>query len=155
RLRRDIENRLYAETLIPEARGDVLRLLESSDKVLNKMTETLISFSDERPLIVEEIKNKYLELTDISMKAVESMEMAIRSYLRDINAVRDHVNKVYMYEKESDQITTMIKKDIFSMNIDLSQKLHMRHFVICVEEIADEAEDVCDMLAIFTIKRSI
>jgi len=32
-LRRDVETRMYSETLIPEARGDVLGLLETIDEV--------------------------------------------------------------------------------------------------------------------------
>ena len=43
-LRRTIETKLYLHTLIPEHRGDVLGLLESSDKVLNLLTETLKQF---------------------------------------------------------------------------------------------------------------
>src|SRR4030042_57282 len=39
--RRAIETRLYSETLIPESRGDVLGLLESIDRVLNRIAETL------------------------------------------------------------------------------------------------------------------
>ncbi|HQI49962.1 MAG TPA: DUF47 family protein, partial [bacterium] len=37
-LRREIESKLYLRTLIPESRGDVLGLMESSDKVLNQTT---------------------------------------------------------------------------------------------------------------------
>ncbi len=36
-LRRMIESKLYEHTLIPESRGDVLGLLESTDTVLNTM----------------------------------------------------------------------------------------------------------------------
>jgi hypothetical protein len=41
------------------------------------------------------------------------------------------------------------------MNIDLSWKVHMRYFAYHIETISDEAEDVCDRLAIATIKRSL
>ena len=50
-LRREIENELYAHTLIPEWRGDVLGLLESTDRVLNRLSKTLLNFSIEQPVI--------------------------------------------------------------------------------------------------------
>ena len=154
-LRRKIERRLYTETLIPESRGDVLGLLESCDKVLNKTAETLHQFSVEIPFILPEVKNYYLELTDISISALEEMVAAVRSYFTDIIQVRDHINKVQLYESESDKIAEKIKRIVFRSDIQLSQKMHMRYFALHIESIADEAEDVCDRLSIAAVKRFI
>ncbi len=154
-LRRKIEKRLYTETLIPESRGDVLGLLEACDKVLNKTAETLHQFSVEIPFILPEVKNYYLELTDISVSALEEMVAAVRSYFTDINQVRDHINKVQLYESESDKIAEKIKRIVFRSDIRLSQKMHMRYFALHIESIADEAEDVCDRLSIAAVKRFI
>ncbi len=154
-LRRKIEKRLYTETLIPESRGDVLGLLEACDKVLNKTAETLHQFSVEIPYILPEVKNYYLELTDISVSALEEMVAAVRSYFADINQVRDHINKVQLYESESDKIAEKIKRIVFRSDIRLSQKMHMRYFALHIESIADEAEDVCDRLSIAAVKRFI
>ncbi len=154
-LRRKIERRLYTETLIPESRGDVLGLLEACDKVLNKTAETLHQFSVEIPFILPEVKNYYLELADISVSALEEMVAAVRSYFTDINLVRDHINKVQLYESESDKIAEKIKRIVFRSDIRLSQKMHMRYFALHIESIADEAEDVCDRLSIAAVKRFI
>ncbi len=154
-LRRKIEKRLYTETLIPESRGDVLGLLEACDKVLNKTAETLHQFSVEIPFILPEVKNFYIELTDISVSALEEMVAAVRSYFTDINHVRDHINKVQLYESESDKIAEKIKRIVFRSDIRLSQKMHMRYFALHIESIADEAEDVCDRLSIAAVKRFI
>jgi len=154
-LRRKIEKRLYTETLIPESRGDVLGLLEACDKVLNKTAETLHQFSVELPFILPEVKNFYIELTDISVSALEEMVAAVRSYFTDINHVRDHINKVQLYESESDKIAEKIKRIVFRSDIRLSQKMHMRYFALHIESIADEAEDVCDRLSIAAVKRFI
>ena len=152
-LRRQIESSLYEHTLIPESRGDVLGLLESTDAVLNTMDETLMQFSVEIPELIPELHQMYIELAEISTAAVESMVLAIRSYFRDLNAVRDHINKVQFYENESDKIARKIKRIVFRKDLRLSHKIHMRYFAYHIENIADEAEDVTDRLAIATIKR--
>ncbi|GAB4338908.1 MAG: TIGR00153 family protein [Calditrichia bacterium] len=154
-LRRDIENKLYLHTLIPESRGDVLGLLESTDKVLNLTSETLLQFSVEVPDILEELHPLYRDLAQTIASAVECMVMAIRAYFRDLAAVRDHVSKVSFHESESDKIAEKIKRTVFSKDIELSRKIHMRYFAYHIERIADEAEDVCDRLSIATIKRYI
>lgn len=154
-LRRDIENKLYTHTLIPESRGDVLGLLESTDQVLNTTAETLLQFSVEIPDILPDLHKMYLELTDASVSAVEAMVMAIRSYFKEPMAVRHHIGKVQFYEKESDKIAETIKRIVFRKDIQLCHKFHMRYFAYHIESIADEAEDVCDRLAIAAIKRSL
>jgi predicted phosphate transport protein (TIGR00153 family) len=152
-LRREIENKLYVHTLIPESRGDVLVLLESSDEVLNRLAKTLLNFSIENPDIPEEFKTLYLDLAQASSSAVESMVKAVRTYFRELQSVRDYINKAQFYEKESDKIAEKIKRMVFNKDGDLSWKAHMRVFAHHIELIADDAEDVCDRLAIATAKR--
>ena len=50
-LRRSIERQLYSQTLIPDARGDVLGLLENLDNITNLIEGTLWAFSIENPII--------------------------------------------------------------------------------------------------------
>ncbi len=152
-LRRDIENKLYAHTLIPESRGDVLGLLESSDRVLNKIAEILLQFSIETPAIPDDLHSLFMELSSTSVSSVEAMVMAIRSYFKNLPAVRDQTNKVLFYEKESDKIAEKIQRIVFKKDMELSKKMHINHFVNNIEKFADRAEDVCDRLEIATIKR--
>lgn len=155
KLRRTIENKLYTQTLIPEARGDVLGLLESTDRVLNLAQEALHHFSIENPELPKELNQSYIELTEASIMAMENLVIAIRAYFHDISSVKDHINKVLFYEKESDKLGRKIKDKIFDSDIDLSRKIHLRYFIDKLEKIADSAEDTCDRLAIATIKRSV
>jgi len=154
-LRRSIETKLYEQTLIPESRGDVLGLLEGVDRVLDRTANTLHQFSVETPFILPTIKPLFLDLTDASMSALETMTNGVRAYFRDLQSVRDHISKVQFYESESDSIFEKLIRTVFGTNIHLSEKIHMRYFATQIEKIADEAEDVCDRLAIATIKRHV
>lgn len=153
-LRRTIETKLYMHTLIPEQRGDVLGLLESTDKVLNSCKEVLFQFSVEKPQISEDLKSDYIDLADTSVSSVECMIGAVRSYFSEFRMVRDNINKALFFEKESDKLADKLKRDIFAKeNLDLSVKMHVRYFVYHIDKIADAAEDVCDRLSIAVIKR--
>ncbi len=155
KLRRDIESALYTETLIPESRGDVLGLLEACDRVLNMTAETLNQFYTELPFFLPEVKEQYINLSEVCMTAVDQMVAAVRAYFKDIVNVRDYIRKVQLSESESDKIARKIKHTVFRTDIQLSQKMHMRYFALHIELIADEAEDVCDRLSIAAIKRSL
>ncbi|HQG44062.1 MAG TPA: DUF47 family protein [bacterium] len=154
-LRREIESKLYLRTLIPESRGDVLGLMESSDKVLNQTTEILLQFSVESPVIPEDLHPIVLDIADYAVHACEGMVKAIRAYFRDLASVRDHVNQVLFYRKETNKSAEKFKRAVFSRELRLSHKIHLRYFAYHIELIAEEAEDVCDRLSIATIKRSI
>lgn len=154
-LRRDIETKLYVQTLIPELRGDVLSLLEHVDHIINIYEANLFRFSIQTPDIPHEFNKGFAKLTEVVITCVESLVLASRSFFRDINAVRDHVRKVLFYESEADRISTKLQRKIFASKLDLASKRHLCYFVENIDELANSAEDVADELSIYTIKRKI
>jgi predicted phosphate transport protein (TIGR00153 family) len=153
-LRRSIELSLYEKSLIPESRGDMLSLLEDLDFLINRFEENLYSYSIENPEFPVEFHQLMKQLIEQVALSVEAVVMAARSFLRDVNAVRDHIHKVMLYEHEADQFAMALKTQIFNSDLPLERKAHLRHFVDKVEDVSNQAEDVADWLAIYTIKRA-
>ncbi len=153
-LRREIERKLYAQALIPDARGDVLGLLENMDQILNKCEGPMWQFAIERPEIPEKFRDDYNSLLDATVASVDQLVMAARAFFRDAESVSDHMHKVLFYEKEADKISTRLKMAIFAGDMELARKAQLRNFVEHIDNIADAAEDVADRLAIYAIKRS-
>ncbi len=154
-LRRTIETQLYAQTLIPDSRGDVLGLLENLDSVLNQFENALWGFSIETPDIPEAYRADYQVLADMAVDSVEYLVLASRAFFRNIEAVGDHMHKVMFFEKEADKVSTKLKRAIFVFDLPLASKAHLRSFVEHIDNVADLAEDVADRLAIYTIKRTV
>jgi uncharacterized protein Yka (UPF0111/DUF47 family) len=69
--------------------------------------------------------------------------------------VKENLHKVFFYEKEADRIGNNLIRLIFKMDIELSQKMHLRYFIRHTQRVTDRAEEVADRLTIYTIKRSI
>lgn len=157
KLRREIENKLYEYTLIPEQRGDVLGIIENTDEVINVTAESLMQFSVEQPIFPEEYHDQIRDLVEVSVSASDALVAAIRAYFRDVKSVRDSINKVLFYEKEADKIADKIKRAIFQSEEipDIGSKMHIRDFIVKIEGISDTAEVVCDRLSIAAIKLSV
>jgi predicted phosphate transport protein (TIGR00153 family) len=153
-LRRVIETQLYEQTLIPEHRGDVLGILESTDTVIDTMKETLYQFDVETPEIPDILDQFYIELTEMSTQSTENLVIAIRAFFRDVKTVKDYLHKVIFYEKEADRIGDNLKREVFKMDLDLAHKFHLRYFALHIQNVSDRSEEVADRLAIYTIKRS-
>ncbi|HNU83146.1 MAG: DUF47 family protein [Acidobacteria bacterium] len=154
-LRREIETRLYVESLIPDHRGDVLGLLESLDNVIDQAKQTLAQFEVERPDVPESLAAEYTTLARVCVQSSQHLVDSCRAFFREITAVRDHLHKVYFFEKEADRLADALKRRVFSMDLDLARKIHLRYFCLHIEKVSDRAEEVADRLAIYTIKRTI
>ncbi len=154
-LRRDIENQLYTNTLIPDSRGDVLGLIETADQLLTKFEGSLWAFSIEKPDIPEEMRPGYKKLTSMVVRASDELCLGARAFFRSPHDVKAYNHKVQLYEKEADILSSTLKRDIFDSDLDLSRKLHLREFVEQIDGIADLAEDIADRLAIYSIKRTV
>ena len=155
KLRRDIENKLYIQNLIPDLRADVLNLVENLDKVINKIDEVAYRFYIEHPDIPQEYHIPLLELCEQVCDCCENLAIASRSFFRDISLVRDYSQKVYFIEHETDLTSGHMKEDIFNTDLPLANKLQLSDLITEIADIADIAEDCTDELLIFTIKRDI
>lgn len=154
-LRRDIQRRLYVETLLPESRGDVLELLENSDGILNHCESAMWQFLIEKPEFNDEMAVEFGKLVDTVADSVDALVSALRAFFRGDESISDHMHKVIFYESEADKINHRVLGMAFDTDSDLSYKNQVRHFVLHVDSIADVAEDVADRLGIFALKRAI
>lgn len=155
KLSREVEAHLYSHSLIPEHRGDVLGLLENTDNIIDRIKTSLHQFSVEHPDIPEIYHEGFRKLADASCEAAEAVILSARAFFRDADEVKDYLFKVHHYEKEADQISDALKRRIFSSDMDLAHKIHLRYFALNVELVSDRAEEVADRLAIYSIKRKI
>lgn len=154
-LRVAVEHYLYERTLIPENRGDVLAILENTDEVMDNIKDTLTQFSIEMPQIPEILDDLWMQTAHASTAAVEHLTHAVRSFFRDLSQVNNYIHKVYFFEREADQVGEKLRRLLFAQELELSHKLQLRWFAIHTEQISDYAQDVCDRLAIYTIKRQL
>ena len=154
-LRRKVENDLYSHSLLPQYRGDVLRLMEKCDDMLDIMKENLCQFDVEIPLIPKKLHADILKLTKISVSAIDALIPAARAFFKDPASVKDKIHRVYFFETEADKLANNIKRKIFhdSPNLKLSEKIHLRYFTLHIENVSDAAEVVADILSILAIKR--
>jgi len=157
-LRRRIKYTLYKELLIPDARGDVLGLIENLDNVIDRAHHVMLQFSIEKPIIREIFKEDFFELAETASKCTQELVAASRAFFRDINHVANYLTKVHHWEHEADIIEERIKRKAFADDTPIdkfSLRVHIRYFAERISQLADDAESVAERLEVYTIKRSI
>lgn len=155
--KREIENILYTQSLMPELRADILKLLEELNNILELAKANLFEFDVEVPFIPSELNQDLTKLTELSVLSIDSLIPATRVFFRDPESVKEHLHRVYLYEKETDKLALSIKRRVFQdmSNIKLSEKIHLRYFTLHIELLSDKAQDAADVLSIMAIKRSL
>jgi len=156
-LRRRVVDTLYSEMLIPEFRGDVLRLLSHLyglvDALKNAFQEFLIAYAE-----VLNRRESLADVKDLVAVVVQSVQAAVlgaRAFFRNPEAVRDHINQIRIHEAEADGITVRLKTALFASARTLDQKLLGRDALALIDGLADLAEEISDELSILAIKRAL
>jgi hypothetical protein len=156
-IRRKVENILYTQSLMPQLRGDIMRLLEELDNIIDSAKKNLYQFDVEIPFIPSELHQDMLKLTELAVSACESVMPAARAYFRDPASIKEKIHRVYLYEKEADKLADAIKRRVFHEmpSLKLSEKFHLRYFTLHIEHLSDAAEKAADLLSIMAIKRTL
>ena len=155
-LRRSIESKLYTHSLMAEVRGDVLRLLERLENVVDILARNLFQFEVEIPFIPVELNNDFIKLTETSTLSVEGIIPAAKAYFRTPDLMTDKIHRVYFYEQETNKLAQSIKRKVFHEmdKLKLSEKFHLRYFTLHIEELSRAAEKIADLLSVMAIKRN-
>jgi len=96
--RRKIENILYTQSLMPQLRGDIMRLLEELDNIIDMAKKSLFQFDVEVPNIPTALNQDMIKLTELSCSAVESVVPAARAYFRSPEMI-EYIEYTYLKEK--------------------------------------------------------
>ena len=154
-LRRDVANALYTEMLMPDSRADVLSLLDHVDSTLDACVHLLAKLALERPELVEAFQADFRGIMSESVAAMQAMLSAARAYFRQPHAVRDHVHKTSFHDKEGTAIGMRLGKAIYDSDLPLERKMQLGEWLSAVRNLASDASDVGDELAILAVKRAI
>ena len=156
-IRRKIKHELYTFMLIPESRGDVLGVLETMDNIIDIAKKVLEQISIETPNIPDFLKSDFIELADLSCKAVEELVKGAQAFFKEIKLVSNYINKVHFYEHEADKVEEQLKRKAFKTKeiTRFSKRVHLRYFAEKIARVSDEAESVGERLSVYAIKRGI
>jgi len=153
-IQRKIENDFYLHALMPNYASDILTLLENVDDIIDMSKDVLSQFDVEKPHIPEAIKKDFRELVNASAKSVENILPAARIFFTQPDNVKDNIQKVLFYHRETHNLSTNLKRKIFQEfdSLQLSEKLHLRYFALHIEQVSDVSKNISHHLSSLVIK---
>lgn len=152
-IRLKIETDLYQKSLIPEARGDMLGLIESVDMIFNKAQSVLYQIETQSLEIPMELKEDFLKLVEINTDSFEIVIEGVRTLFKNIRNVKLCVTEIDGKESASDRMERAIIRNIFGSGYDIGQKILLKELILEAGKISDLSEEAGHRLAIIAAKR--
>ncbi|MCD6413688.1 MAG: TIGR00153 family protein [Elusimicrobia bacterium] len=150
--RREIIEKLHKGAFIPAFREDLIKFIAQQDKIADRAESCCDFFLTQRPEIPDKFNDEFEKLLLASARTFSPYKMAITNMFSDYNVVKEKIRDVNTEEEETDTIEWHLTRDVFSSDITLAEKMHLREFIFHIVEISDTIEDAADDLDIVIVK---
>jgi len=153
-VRRSIIEALYAGAFLPLTREDIMRFVEAADQI----ADAAESASDElvltQPSVPEPMRPELVRLAREAMTMLPELQQAAAAVFTDFSTAMAKAEEVASDETLADEVEWHLVRDLFARtDLDLGQKLHLRHIIADIGDIADRMEDAADRLEALLVKQ--
>ena len=146
---------LFEKALIPDLRGDILKLLETADEIPDQFDRILSIILAQRVVLPEALKPDFRELLTVSLEACSFTLESIRSLFESGERAARLLFKADQLESQGDHIEKRIIVRIFESDWDPLQKILLRDLTQRMGDIADSAVQACRQVNLIVIKRRV
>ncbi len=152
---KELEIALYTDMLIPDARGDVLELLHALHDLMDLYKDLAVDLSIRQPRFDASLNHDLLAVVKLVTQAVDHLVKASRLFFADFRSMQHDLHKVGFLEGEADDMVNKLKRQIFATDDPIYKKLFRCEILDNLDDLADSAKDVSEMLSIYAIKRAL
>jgi predicted phosphate transport protein (TIGR00153 family) len=154
-VRHKIAISLYEKSLLPESRGDLLTMLETMDRVPNKMEGVVRQVEIQKLILPNFLHNDLRETTRISIETFNILIEAVEQVFNQSRGLQDNLLTIDDNESLCDDLQQKMIRDIFEQEDDTGNKILLKDLVDTLASITDLCENVSNYVTIFHIKHSV
>ena len=153
--RHEIIEMMYSKVLIPESRGDILRLLESIDLIPNHFETLLFMIQGQKLEIPDFIIPDLRELMRVSLECCDLVIVQVEALFKKTEDIKALVFTIDSHESRCDHIEREIVRKVFDSQLDPFQKIQLKDLAGHMGRISDQADRVSRSIYIISIKRRV
>jgi predicted phosphate transport protein (TIGR00153 family) len=146
---------LFEKALVPDLRGDLLKLLETADEIPDQFDRVLAMVCNQKIVLPEALGPDVRELLTLSLEACSFAVESVRSLLERGDRAARLLFRTDQLESQGDSVEKRIIVHIFESDWDPLQKILLRDLTQKMGDIADSAVQVCRQINLIVIKRQV
>ena len=130
-----------------------MRFAEAADKIADAAESASDEIALTKPAVPEALKPGIKRLAHEAVEGLPVLREATMGIFQDFATAMAKAEEVGAHERTADQTEWQLVRDLFAMDLDLSQKLHLRRIIESIGNIADRTEDAADRLENLLVKK--
>jgi len=154
-IRRNIADLLHRGAFLPLFREDVMELVGMVDKIASHAQDCSGFITIQCPEIPTALKEDFLRIAQRSVASLSPLCEGVTKLSEDFSITREKVTEIHDIESEVDELDWELSRRIFSSDLDLAHKMHLKHLVDVIENISDTAEDAAEVLETLVVKKQV
>lgn len=157
-LRRTIEHTMFAQSLLPETREDIIMIIEMMDQIPNHCESVSFMVVDQRSYIFPGIKSDLIELLDLSVATFELVVEAARDCLNKMEKTTELVREIDDNENVANSVVRKMIRSIFTakeLESHPGRELIQKEIVKEIQAIMHLCKHLSEKIMIAVIKRHV
>jgi len=152
-IRRAVEMELYEKSLLPDAREDILLLLERLDAIPNRAEDILRELDIVRIDLPQSVAGGIREMVRLARQTFDLVAEAVEDAFGRAERLSDLARRIDEAESVVDKLQLRMRRELFRSDFDMGTKILLSNLILAVGDLCDTEEDAAYFLRIFVIKR--
>lgn len=153
-IRVEIQALLTTGTFMPDFRSDIFNVIDTLDRVPNKIEDIVVFITIARVSLPEKYQAIFKEMIDVTEECVINLAEAVELILKDLSKATEKAEIVGNDESRVDKLEHTFYDMVFTDDsLDTGQKLLLKRFGEGISSISDRAEDAADRIDLIALKR--
>lgn len=154
-IRRAIVDLLHRGAFLPIFREDVIELVGMVDKIAGHAQACCNFIITQRPEVPDTLREDFLKIARDSAAILPPLQEGVAKLSEDFSITRAKVAEIHDIESAVDKLEFQLSCRIFSTDLALSHKMHLKQLADVIENISDMAEDAAEVLETLIIKKQV
>ena len=154
-IRREISSLLHQGAFLPVFREDVMELVKMVDEIAGHAQDCCKFVTIQRPEIPAELREDFLGITRDSIASLPPLQEGMANLSEDFSSTRAKIAEISDIESALDESDARLSRRIFSADLHLAHKMHLKQLVNVITGITDIAEDAAEVLEALIVKKQI
>lgn len=156
-IRRSIVDSLYKGAFLPIFRVEIHNFIEKIDLIADNAEHCCDFFLGQRPEIPKEFKERFLKVIQDTLPMNLCLKEATENFFTkgEHDFIRQKISDIGISESTIDDEEWKLTRDIFTSDLSLAEKMHLKRCLERVTSISDQIEDTSDWLEVLLISSKV
>ncbi len=154
-IRREIADLLHRGAFLPIFREDVIEIVGMVDRIAGCARACCKFMINQCPDVPADLREDFLKIAIDSVASLSPLRDGVTKLSGDLSMARGKIVEVDRIEAIVDELESQLSRRIYSADLTLAHKMHLKQLVDVIVAISDIAQDAAEILETLVVKKQV